>query len=46
MFKLMEGKKDKIVEDKQRYWDSVANLYDEHIQLISYQPYITLLTHT
>lgn len=38
--------KDKIVQDKQKYWDSCAKLYDEHIQLISYQPYVTLLTHT
>ena len=34
------------MEDKQKYWDSVVSLYDEHIQLISYQPYVTLLTHT
>ena len=41
----MEGK-DKIVEDKQKYWDSCATLYDKRIQAISYQPYITLATHT
>ena len=41
----MEGK-DKIVEDKQKYWDSCAKLYDQRIQMVTYQQYVTLLTHT
>lgn len=41
----MEGK-DKIVEDKQKYWDSCAKLYDERIQMVTYQSYITLAIHT
>ena len=42
----MEVTKDKIVEDKQKYWDNCAQLYDQRIQMISYQPYITLAIHT
>lgn len=38
--------KDKIIEDKQKYWDTCADLYDKRIQAISFQPYVTLLTHT
>lgn len=38
--------KDKIIEDKQRYWDSCAKLYDDRIMLITYQSYITLAIHT
>lgn len=37
---------DAIVLDKQRYWDSCAQLYDERIQMITYQQYVTLATHT
>jgi hypothetical protein len=34
---LMEPKtKVKVVEDKQKYWDSCAQLYDERIQLVTY----------
>ena len=38
--------KDKVVEDKQKYWDSCAQLYDQRIQMITYQQYVTLVTHT